>query len=184
MSNSFFLILNHWGNYFRRNLSIFGAFRVFSCLKPGFFYEEKLSYNRDIQIIYFTKKNYFSTTNIIFSLNFLNIRRHNFQEPWQKLKKIYYHKKFKCVQWSASKHTKNIARIAKAALRKSHRLSRCQVVLTKRCHYNYYCHYCHYYYYHNLSFWVMSKFELSFVKIWVFKFCQFLKVLSQFFFFI
>ena len=40
----------------------------------------------------------------------------------------------------------------KAALRKSHRLSRCQIVLTKRCHYNYYCHYCHYYCYHNFSF--------------------------------
>ena len=60
----------------------------------------------------------------------------------------------------------------KAALRISHLLSRCQVVFTKRCHYNYYCHYCHYYYYHNLSFWVMSQFVLSFVTIWVFKFCH------------
>ena len=49
----------------------------------------------------------------------------------------------------------------KAALRTSHRLLRCRVVFTKRCHYNYYCHYCHYYYYHNLSFWVMSQFAFS-----------------------
>ena len=43
----------------------------------------------------------------------------------------------------------------------THRLLRCQVVFTKRCHYYYchncscyYCHYyyCHYYYFHNLNF--------------------------------
>ena len=64
----------------------------------------------------------------------------------------------------------------KAALRKSHRLSRCRIVLTKRCHYNYCCHYCHYYYYNNLSFefchnfafWALLQFEfLSFVTVWV-----------------
>ena len=58
----------------------------------------------------------------------------------------------------------NIARIAKAALRKSHRLSRCQVVFTKRCHYNYYCHYRHYHYHHNLSYF------FSFVTIWFLSF--------------
>ena len=77
---------------------------------------------------------------------------------------------------------KNITRITKAALRKFHRLSRCQVVFAKRCHYNYYCLYCHYYFFHNLSFWVMSKFELGFVTICVFKFCHiFFLVWSPFF---
>ena len=60
----------------------------------------------------------------------------------------------------------------------SHRFLRCQVVLSKRCHYYYchycYCHCCHYYYCHNLSFWVLPPFNcLSFVTIWAFEFCQF-----------
>ena len=51
---------------------------------------------------------------------------------------------------------KTLQESQKAAPKTFHRLSRCQVVFTKRCHY-YYCHdcywaYCHYYYFHNLSF--------------------------------
>ena len=66
----------------------------------------------------------------------------------------------------------------KVALGTSHRFWRCQVVLTKICHYYYchycYCHCCHYYYCHNLSFWVLPQFNcLSFVTIWAFEFCQF-----------
>ena len=47
----------------------------------------------------------------------------------------------------------------KAAPRTCHRLLRCQVVITKICHYFYchycYCHYCNYYYCQNLIFWVL-----------------------------
>ena len=84
---------------------------------------------------------------------------------------------------------KTLQGLRKAALRVA-RLSRCQGVFTKRCHYNYFCHYCHFYYYHNLSFWVatihffsFAQFEfLNLVTIWSFKFCHnlFFWVLSQF----
>ena len=72
---------------------------------------------------------------------------------------------------------KTLQESQKAAPRTSHRLSRCQVVFTKRCHHcychYYYFHYYHYYYYYNLSFWVLSQFELlSSVTIWVFEFCH------------
>ena len=80
-------------------------------------------------------------------------------------------------------HGKNIARIAKAAPRTSHRLS--------RCHYNYYWSFVTirvesqfeflsyltiwaFDFCHNLSFWVSSQFELlSFVTTLVFELSQF-----------
>ena len=75
--------------------------------------------------------------------------------------------------------SKTLQESQKAALRKSHQLSRCRIVLTKRCHFNYYFHYCHYYYYHNLSFVVLSQFSflkfwynLSFVTVWFFELCH------------
>ena len=63
-----------------------------------------------------------------------------------------------------------------------------RVFFAKICHYYYchycYCHYSYHYYWHNLSFLVLSQFEffLSFVTIWVFKFCHNFRfwVLSQF----
>ena len=60
-------------------------------------------------------------------------------------------------------HSQTSQESQKAALRTSHRLLRCQVVLTKRCHYYYwyyyYCHFFYYYYCHNLIFWVLSQFD-------------------------
>ena len=97
---------------------------------------------------------------------------------------------------------KNIARLQKAAQRTSNRLSRCQVVLTKRLFWSFvinwvlspneFCHplsfvtICLFEFCHNLICWVLSQFELvtiwafnnlscqdlSFVTIWVFEDCQ------------
>ena len=57
--------------------------------------------------------------------------------------------------FSALNSLKTLQESQKALPRTSHRLSRCQVIFTKRCHYCYcqYCyfHYCHYYYCLNLN---------------------------------